>query len=322
MNFIKKNQKIILYVVLWLFVLIGVNALIDARIINPYYRSVLYGIGINVILGVSLNIIIGLSGQLSLGHGGFMSIGAYSAAIMLRSNPTLSGLALGVGLGLMISFVVSYMVAMPTLRLKGDYLAIATLGVGEIIRIVILNLDVTNGASGISNIKNLMSWPMMFIVASIAVILTLRFKYSKWGRAAISIKEDELASEAMGVNVTRIKVIAFMFGALLAAIAGAMYATTYYVVKPETFGIDMSISILIIVVLGGMGSLSGSMVAAVFVGVVNMFLQSFGQVRMLIYALILILVMIFRPEGLLGLDELSWSTLKKRLFKNVKAVKS
>ena len=118
MSFIKKHQKTLLYVVLWFIVLLGVNVLIVARIINPYYRSVLYGIGINVILGVSLNIIIGLSGQLSLGHGGFMSIGAYCTAIMLRSNPTLSGLALGVGLGLVISLVVSYMVAMPTLDRK------------------------------------------------------------------------------------------------------------------------------------------------------------------------------------------------------------
>jgi len=315
MILLKKHQKLLLIALVWFVVLIGVNIMIDTRILNPYYRSVLYGIGINIILGVSLNLIIGLSGQLSLGHGGFMAIGAYSAAIMLRQMPTLSGLALGIGVGMIISLFISYIVAVPTLRLKGDYLAIATLGVGEIIRILILNLTITNGASGISNIKNLMSWPLMYIMATLAVIFTLRFKFSKFGRAALSVKADELASEAMGVNVTQIKVIAFMFGALLAAVAGSLYATTYYVVKPETFGIDMSIGILIIVVLGGMGSLSGSIVAAFFVGIVNMFLQSFGQVRMLVYAIILILVMIFRPEGLLGLDELSLKTLKYRLFK-------
>jgi branched-chain amino acid transport system permease protein len=315
MSFLKKHFKLLLIVVVWLLVLIVVNALIDARVINAYYRSILYGIGINMILGVSLNLIIGLSGQLSLGHGGFMSIGAYSAAIMLRSNPSLSGLVVGIFVGILISLFVSYVVAVPTLRLKGDYLAIATLGVGEIIRIMILNLTVTNGASGISNIKNLMSWPLMFIMVTVAVILTLRFKYSKFGRAALSVKADELASEAMGVNVTQVKILAFILGALLAAVAGSLYATTYYVVKPETFGIDMSISILIIVVLGGMGSLSGSLLAAIFVGGVNMFLQSFGQIRMLVYAMILILVMIFRPEGLLGLDELSLKTLRTRFFK-------
>ncbi|MBS3971519.1 MAG: branched-chain amino acid ABC transporter permease [Erysipelotrichia bacterium] len=315
MSFLKKHYKLLILVLVWFLVLVIVNALIDARIINAYYRSILYGIGINMILGVSLNLIIGLSGQLSLGHGGFMSIGAYSAAIVLRSNPNLIGLGLGILIGMLISLFVSYLVAVPTLRLKGDYLAIATLGVGEIIRIVILNLTITNGASGISNIRNLMSFPLMFVIVTIAIVLTLHFKYSKFGRAALSVKADELASEAMGVNVTQVKVLAFMCGALLAAVAGSLYATTYYVVKPETFGIDMSISILIIVVLGGMGSLSGSLLAAIFVGVVNMFLQSFGQVRMLVYAIILILVMIFRPEGLLGLDELSLKTLRNRFFK-------
>lgn len=315
MSFLKKHYKLLILVLVWFLVLVIVNALIDARIINAYYRSILYGIGINMILGVSLNLIIGLSGQLSLGHGGFMSIGAYSAAIVLRSNPNLIGLGLGILIGMLISLFVSYLVAVPTLRLKGDYLAIATLGVGEIIRIVILNLTITNGASGISNIRNLMSFPLMFVMVTIAIVLTLHFKYSKFGRAALSVKADELASEAMGVNVTQVKVLAFMCGALLAAVAGSLYATTYYVVKPETFGIDMSINILIIVVLGGMGSLSGSLLAAIFVGVVNMFLQSFGQVRMLVYAIILILVMIFRPEGLLGLDELSLKTLRNRFFK-------
>jgi branched-chain amino acid transport system permease protein len=315
MSFLKKHFKLLILALVWFLVLVIVNALIDARIINAYYRSILYGIGINMILGVSLNLIIGLSGQLSLGHGGFMSIGAYSAAIILRSNPNLMGLGFGIIIGILISLFVSYLVAVPTLRLKGDYLAIATLGVGEIIRIVILNLTITNGASGISNIRNLMSFPLMFVMVTIAIVLTLHFKYSKFGRAALSVKADELASEAMGVNVTQVKILAFMVGALLAAVAGSLYATTYYVVKPETFGIDMSISILIIVVLGGMGSLSGSLLAAIFVGVVNMFLQSFGQIRMLVYAIILILVMIFRPEGLLGLDELSIKTLRNRFFK-------
>jgi branched-chain amino acid transport system permease protein len=315
MSFLKKHFKLLILALVWFLVLVIVNALIDARIINAYYRSILYGIGINMILGVSLNLIIGLSGQLSLGHGGFMSIGAYSAAIILRSNPNLMGLGFGIIIGILISLFVSYLVAVPTLRLKCDYLAIATLGVGEIIRIVILNLTITNGASGISNIRNLMSFPLMFVMVTIAIVLTLHFKYSKFGRAALSVKADELASEAMGVNVTQVKILAFMVGALLAAVAGSLYATTYYVVKPETFGIDMSISILIIVVLGGMGSLSGSLLAAIFVGVVNMFLQSFGQIRMLVYAIILILVMIFRPEGLLGLDELSIKTLRNRFFK-------
>lgn len=277
--------------------------LIDVRIITPYYRTVLYGIGIFIILGVSLNIIIGITGQLSLGHAGFMSIGAYSAAIVMQNMPDMTGLLLGMVVGAVVSILVSFVVAIPTLRLKGDYLAIATLGVGEIIRIVILNLEITNGASGISNIKNLISWPLLFVFVVGAVVLSANFKNSAIGRACISIKEDEIASEAMGIHTTKYKVIAFIFGAVLASVAGSLYATTYYVVKPETFGIATSINILIIVVFGGMGSLTGSAISAIFIGIVNMLLQSYAEVRLITYALVLIVVMIFRPQGLLGSKE-------------------
>jgi branched-chain amino acid transport system permease protein len=252
---------------------------------------------------VSLNIIIGITGQLSLGHAGFMSIGAYSAAIVMQYMPDMTGLLLGMLVGTLVSILVSFVVAIPTLRLKGDYLAIATLGVGEIIRIVILNLEITNGASGISNIKNLISWPLLFVFVVAAVVLSANFKNSAIGRACISIKEDEIASEAMGIHTTKYKVIAFIFGAVLASVAGSLYATTYYVVKPETFGIATSINILIIVVFGGMGSLTGSAVSAVFIGIVNMLLQSYAEVRLITYALVLIVVMIFRPQGLFGSKE-------------------
>lgn len=277
--------------------------MIDVRIITPYYRTILYGIGIFIILGVSLNIIIGITGQLSLGHAGFMSIGAYSAAIVMQNMPDMTGLVLGMVVGAFVSILVSFVVAIPTLRLKGDYLAIATLGVGEIIRIVILNLEITNGASGISNIKNLISWPLLFVFVVGAVVLSANFKNSAIGRACISIKEDEIASEAMGIHTTKYKVIAFIFGAVLASVAGSLYATAYYVVKPETFGIATSINILIIVVFGGMGSLTGSAISAIFIGIVNMLLQSYAEVRLITYALVLIVVMIFRPQGLLGSKE-------------------
>lgn len=298
--FSKKNLIWVASLIVFFFI---VQFLIDARIITPYYRQVVYWIGIYIILGVSLNIIIGITGQLSLGHAGFMSIGAYSAAIIMRDMPDLTGLLLGMLVGMAISILISLVVAIPTLRLKGDYLAIATLGVGEIIRIVILNLEITNGASGISNIKNLISWPLLFVFVVIAVVLSANFKNSAIGRACISIKEDEIASEAMGINTTKYKVIAFIFGAVLASVAGALYATTYYVVKPETFGIATSINILIVVVFGGMGSLTGSVLATGFIGVINVLLQRYAEVRLITYALILIIVMIFRPQGLLGSKE-------------------
>jgi len=299
------SKKNLLWLLAIITVFLVIQWLIDIRIITPYYRTIVYWICIYIILAVGLNIIIGITGQLSLGHAGFMSIGAYSAAIALRSMPTLTGLFIGMGIGILLSVVVSIVVAIPTLRLKGDYLAIATLGFSEIIRIVILNMQITNGASGISNIKNLVSWPLLFFFVVVAVVLSANFKNSAIGRACISIKEDEIASEAMGINTTKYKVMAFIYGATLASVAGSLYATTYYVVKPEAFGVATSINILIIVVFGGMGSLTGSIIATNFIGITNMLLQSLAEVRMIIYALILIVVMIFRPQGLLGTKELA-----------------
>ena len=221
----------------------------------------------------------------------------------------MTGLFIGIGIGILISLAVSFVVAVPTLRLKGDYLAIATLGVAEIIRIVLNNLGITGGASGISNIKMLMSWPLLFSFVMLTIFLTHNFKNSAIGRACISIKEDEIAAEAMGINTTKYKVIAFMFGAALAAMAGSLFSTTYYIVKPDSFGVNTSINILILVVFGGMGSLSGTIIATFIIGLVNIILQPYAEIRMILYALILIIVMIFRPQGLLGSQELSTKLL-------------
>jgi len=311
------NKKNLISLIILVIVFFVFDALINARIITPYYRTVLYWMGIYIILSLGLNIIIGITGQLSLGHAGFMSIGAYSAAVVLAMNPTLTGLFIGMGVGIVLTMIVSFVVAMPTLRLKGDYLAIATLGVGEIIRIVILNMSITNGASGISNIKMLMSWPLLFGFVVLTIFLTNNFKKSAIGRACIAIKEDEIAAEAMGINTTKYKVMAFMFGAVLASVAGALFATTYYVVKPETFGVNTSINILIIVVFGGMGSLSGSIISTIFIGFVNMALQPYAEMRLISYALVLIIVMIFRPQGLMGSKEIALNVLPdfKSFFK-------
>jgi len=170
-------------------------------------------------------------------------------------------------------------------------------------------MSITNGASGISNIKMLMSWPLLFGFVVLTVFLTNNFKQSAIGRACIAIKEDEIAAEAMGINTTKYKVMAFMFGAVLASVAGSLFATTYYVVKPETFGVNTSINILIIVVFGGMGSLSGSIIATIFIGFVNMALQPYAEMRLISYALVLIIVMIFRPQGLMGAKEVALNVL-------------
>lgn len=278
--------------------------LIELDIINAYYRITLTQIGISLIAALGLNMILGLSGQFSLGHAGFMAIGAYSVAIVTIAQPSLLGWVAGMLLGLVLTVVVGLVIAIPTLRLKGDYLAIATLGSGEIIRIILLNMKITNGAAGLSAIPQFTNWTLLYIFIVFSILFMARLKFSRFGRAAQSIKDDEIAAEAMGIQVTKIKVMIFIFGALFASVAGSLYASFYYVIKPETFGIARSIDFLMIVVLGGMGSISGTIAAAIFMSLLTVFLQSFAQLRMIIYALALIILMIYRPTGLLGAKEI------------------
>ena len=289
-----------------------VTVLINAGLLGSYYQITLYNICINIILAVSLNLIIGICGQFSLGHAGFMCIGAYSAAIMVKSMPNMGGFAIGIVIGLIISAIAALIVSIPTLRLRGDYLAIATLGFSEIIRIVVLNMEITNGAAGITGIPQLTSWPLLFIVMVLSIMIVTNFGRSRQGRACISIREDEIASEAMGVNTTKYKPLAFIIGAMLASVAGALYACNFFVIQPDLFNFNKSIDILVMVVFGGMGSITGSLIAAVFIGILNTVLQSFSSIRMIIYGLALVGIMIFRPGGLLGTKEFTFSALFKR----------
>jgi len=246
-----------------------------------------------------------------LGHAGFMSIGAYTCAIITLRNPNLPGFIAGVFAGALMAALIGFIVGLPTLRLRGDYLAIATLGMAEIIRIVFLNLDITNGAAGLSNIPEFTNWLWLFIFTSGTIILITNFLKSSHGRACISIREDEIAADAMGINTTRYKVTAFIIGAFFAGIAGALYSSRFYVLKPDTFGFLKSIDILVIVVLGGLGSISGSVIAAILLALISSYLQSFPEIRMIIYSAILIVIMLFRPQGLMGSKELSVSMFKK-----------
>ena len=289
-----------------------VTVLINAGLLGSYYQITLYNICINIILAVSLNLIIGICGQFSLGHAGFMCIGAYSAAIMVKSMPNMGGFAIGIVIGLIISAIAALIVSIPTLRLRGDYLAIATLGFSEIIRIVVLNMEITNGAAGITGIPQLTSWPLLFIVMVLSIMIVTNFGRSRQGRACISIREDEIASEAMGVNTTKYKTLAFVIGAMLASVAGALYACNFFVIQPDLFNFNKSIDILVMVVFGGMGSITGSLIAAILIGILNTVLQSFSSIRMIIYGLALVGIMIFRPGGLLGTKEFTFSALFKR----------
>jgi branched-chain amino acid transport system permease protein len=294
--FIRWGLALILFGVIWSMILTGT--------LNDYLFATLVTICINMILAVSLNLITGFTGQFSLGHAGFMSIGAYTCAIVTLRNPTLPGFVAGIAGGAPAALV-GFVVGLPTLRLRGDYLAIATLGMAEIIRIVFLNLDITNGAAGLNGIPQFVDWPWLFLFTAGTIVLISNFIRSSHGRACISIREDEIAAEAMGVDTVRYKVIAFILGACCAGVAGALYASYFYFIKPDLFGFLKSVDVLVIVVLGGLGSLTGSVVAAVLLAVISMGLQSFPELRMVIYALLLIAIMLFRPQGLMGSRELS-----------------
>ncbi|CAM4126416.1 branched-chain amino acid ABC transporter permease [Streptococcus penaeicida] len=287
---------------------IVLSFLIGSGILGPYYVQILMGIGISIIMAMGTNLVLGYSGQFPLGQAGFMAIGAYATAIFTNYMPTYVGFYISMLLGVLVAGIIAVLVGFPTLRLKGDYLAIATLGVAEIIRIAIVNGgEVTNGAAGLTGILRYTTWPVVFIFVVLIALLILNFLRSSTGRQVISIREDEIAAESMGVNTTKIKVMTFALAAMTASIAGSLYVGYIGTVVPKDFTIMRSIDYLIIAVLGGLGSMTGTIVAAIVLGALNMYLQNFSDIRMIIYSLALILVMVFRPGGLLGTKELKLS---------------
>lgn len=310
----KENLKVN---ILWLLLLLAgyslISVLVSVGVLNLFYVQILQQIGINIILAVGLNLIVGFSGQFSLGHAGFMAIGAYAAAIIGSKSPTYGAFFGAMLVGALLSGAVALLVGIPTLRLKGDYLAVATLGVSEIIRIFIINGgSLTNGAAGILGIPNFTTWQMVYFFVVITTIATLNFLRSPIGRSTLSVREDEIAAESVGVNTTKIKIIAFVFGAITASIAGSLQAGFIGSVVPKDYTFINSINVLIIVVFGGLGSITGAIVSAIVLGILNMLLQDVASVRMIIYALALVLVMIFRPGGLLETWELSLSRFFKK----------
>lgn len=312
----QKNLKSILaWSVLILAVFALLSAMISSGIIGLYHVQILMGIGISIIMALGTNLILGFSGQFSLGQAGFMAIGAYATAIMTKTNPTYGGFYLSILVGCVVTALVALVVGIPTLRLKGDYLAIATLGVAEIIRIAIINGgDFTNGAAGLTGVLPYTTWMLVFIFVVAITILLLNFLRSPFGREVIAVRDNEIAAEAMGVNTTKVKVAVFVIAAIVSSVAGSLYVGYIGTVVPKDFTIMRSIDYLIIAVLGGLGSITGTVLAAIILGVLNMFLQNFSDLRMIIYSLALILVMVFRPGGLLGTWELTFSTI----FKNKK----
>ena len=279
-----------------------VQVLIMTGFVDIRYQNLLITICINIILAVSLHVIIGITGQFSIGHAGFLAVGAYISAIftMKLDLPFLVAILAGA----VVAAIAGIIIGVPTLRLKGDYLAIATLGFAEIIRIIFVNIDYVGGAAGMQ-VSQQSTWTTAFVLVVITIIFIANFTKSRHGRACIAIREDEIAADSMGINTTYYKVVAFTLGSFFAGVAGAIYAHNFYIIQPTAFGFLKSFDILIYVVLGGLGSLSGAVIAAVFLTIVSDYLQEFSSTRMILYSLVLIVVMLYRPTGLMGTKEIT-----------------
>ena len=298
------------------------SALISGRVIGNYHTKVLMLIGINIILAVSLNMATGYLGQLPLGHAGFMAVGAYASAIFMTRTNLPAGIAfpLGILIAAAIAALVGILIGLPALRLKGDYLAIITLGFGEIIRVVLLNIDsvlgfkLTYGAASLKNIPKTTTFLNTYLVVGLTCFLIHTLMKSRHGRAILAIRENEIAADSCGVNVTYYKTLGFVISAMFSGIAGALYAGYLGILNPSGFGFMKSIEILVMVVLGGMGSMVGSVVSATVLTAVPELLRAFSEYRMIVYSLLLIIVMIFKPSGLFGTYDFSLSRILEKLI--------
>ena len=277
--------------------------LFDEEILDDYWETNVVLILINIIMSVSLNLINGLTGQFSIGHAGFMAVGAYSSAIITVKLGMDFPIALIVAT--LSAAVLGFLIGVPTLRLNGEYLAIATLGLGEIIRITILNIDYVGGASGFMGIPRLTTFPIAFWIMAFVLFFIKNFKNSAEGRACMAIRENEIAAETMGINTTKYKVMAFTIGAGFAGTAGALFSHYYYIAHPASFTFMRSFDVLTMVVLGGLGSISGSVAGAILLTGISAALADYPEWRMVIYSIVLIVLMLNRPQGIFGNKELS-----------------
>ncbi|CAN5677571.1 branched-chain amino acid ABC transporter permease [soil metagenome] len=272
---------------------------------NRYYLGIAIDCGIAIILATSLNLINGHTGQFSLGHAGFMAVGGYTAAkltlVLEPSVPEAFKPLLFLGaliLGGLIAAIIGLAVGIPSLRLKGDYLAIVTLGFGEIIRVVLQNMESVGAASGLKGIPKFTTLGWTFGLAAVTVYVITALVNSTYGRGFIAVHDDEVAASSMGINPVRYKVTAFVTGAFFAGIAGGLYAHHKQFLSPTGFDFLKSIDIVVMVILGGMGRTVGVIMAAILLTLMPEVLRQFSDYRMIIYALLIIGLMILRPQGL------------------------
>ncbi len=314
-------------VLIVLFVLAS-TLFVNSDAVSGYFTKILMVIGINIILAISLNIATGYLGQLPLGHAGFMAVGAYTGGIFLKAvdaaKATGGTYFLYVAAALVLSGIVAgifgILIGVPALRLKGDYLAIITLGFGEIIRVVLTNIDsvlgfdLTYGASGLKRIPKITTFFNVLLCVVLSCVVIHMVMKSRHGRAILSIRENEIAAESCGIRTTYYKVMAFTMSAFFAGVAGCLYAGYLGSLQPSSFGFMKSIEILVMVVLGGMGSMLGSILSATVLTALPEALRAFSDYRMVVYSLVLVLMMIFKPTGLLGQYDFSLSRILEKLM--------
>ncbi|MFU2158257.1 MAG: branched-chain amino acid ABC transporter permease [Caldisericum sp.] len=329
MKLLTKNRLLFIYS---LIIFVVIQVLYSLGVLNNYYMQIIDIALINIILATSLNIINGFTGQFSLGHGGFMAVGAYTAGVLttlifkvsqMQTLPKFALFFVAIILGGILAAVIGILLGIPSLRLRGDYLAIVTLAFQEIVRVSINAIDYVGGPRGLLGIPRLSTFPVIFFTALISIFVLKNVVYSTIGRAMKSIREDEVASELVGVNTTKYKVMAFSIGAFFAGVAGALLVHVLQLAHPTMFGftspsIAGPLSILVMVYIGGAGSLSGSIIAAVVLTVLSELLRlgidalnglhilpfTVGpEWRMVLYAVLLIVVMLYRTEGIMGQKE-------------------
>lgn len=318
---IKKSYLINFLAILGLYIVLKI--FIQQNILSRYYVGILIFIAVNIVLATSLNIATGFLGQLALGHAGFMAIGAYTAGIFSKtlisngsSLPNIVILLIGIILAGFAALLSSLIIGIPSLRLRGDYLGIITLGFSEVIRVVINNIEITGKAQGLSGIPRLTNFDNIFWITTFVIVVLYTLTNSKHGRAIVAIREDEIAAEAIGIPTTFYKLLGFTTSAFFGGVGGALYSNYISFLDPNIFGFMKSVEILVIVVLGGMGSLTGTIIAAIVLTILPEALRDFANYRMLAYSFLLVIMMIFRPQGLFGTKEFSFKDFLHKLRYN------
>lgn len=308
-----KNKKNIVLALIAVIIYVVIFSLAQFGVLSRHTQSLLVPIGVNIILAVSLNLTVGFLGELTLGHAGFMSVGAYAGCLftIYCNLPVWIEFPLALIIGGLVAAIFGVIIGIPALRLNGDYLAMVTLAFGEIIRSVLNNVKFTGGAGGLKGIDKTSNFTIAYILVILTLIVITNVVRSRHGRAIMAIRDNIIAAQSVGINIVYYKLVAFVGAAFFAGVAGVLYGHNLGILKPSTFDFNKSIEILVIVVLGGMGNITGSVIAAIIITLLPEVLRDLADYRMLIYSIALIVMMLFSSNPTLV-------EFRKKIFKTKK----